>query len=172
MNKPVLLAATDFCRLVDIDVKRFEQRRLRERAVTDLAETVDAGEDYRLPIAPTEPGKHARFDALDAIRMRAVIELERGGMSFSAACNFLLSSGVAAYLSHQGGDFFIARWLEGATVRHTYGTDAEIARAMPAAPKMAVKVNLSAVADEVAKRAAAQLGLILKGGQFFRGSHQ
>lgn len=169
MRKPVLLPASDFCRLVDIDLKRFEQRRLRERAVTDLAESIGIEGDYRLPIAPTEPGKHARFDALDAIRMRAVMELERGGLAFNAACQFIISSGISGWLHHVGpGDYLAAQWLEpGGLIRRISGTENDIARAMPAAPLMAIRVSISAVAEDIARRAKAQRGLIIDGAHFY-----
>ncbi|UXN73185.1 hypothetical protein N8D56_19760 [Devosia sp. A8/3-2] len=167
----VLLAATEFCRLIDIDVKRFEQRRLRQRAVGDVAASLGPDADFvQLPIAPTEPGKHARFDALDAIRMRCVMVLESGGLSFNEACKFILSSGISAYLLHDGNrDFVAGRWIEpGGKVRHVSGTIRDLARAMPASPLMAVQINVSGIADDIVRRADAQLGLVVRHGAFFQ----
>lgn len=166
----VLLAATDFCRLVDIEPKRFEQRRLRERAVTDVHQVIADDDDFALPVAPSEPGKHARYDALDAIRMRCVMTLEQLGMGFGPACNFIRSSGITAFLSHvENDDFLAARWLEpGGNVRHVAGTQRDLAMAMPAKPLAAVTINVSHVAAEIARRASAQLGLIVRHGKFYR----
>lgn len=166
----VLLAATEFCRLVDIEPKRFEQRRLRERAVTDLRQVIVDGDDFAMPIAPTEAGKHARYDALDAIRMRCVIMLEQMGMGFGPACNFIRASGITAFLSHvDDDDFLAARWLEpGGKVRHVAGTQRDLAMAMPAKPLAAVTINVSHVAAEIARRGQLQLGLIVRHGQFYQ----
>ena len=166
----VLLAATEFCRLVDIDPKRFEQRRLRERAVTDVRQVIADAEDFALPVAPTEPGKHARYDALDAIRMRCVMTLEQMGMGFGPACNFIRASGITAFLSHvDDDDFLAARWLEpGGKVRHVAGTQRDLAMAMPAKPLAAVTINVSHVAAEIARRANTQLGLMVRNGKFYQ----
>ena len=166
--EPILLSATEFCRLVDIDAKRFEQRRLRERAAADLRESIDGERPYLLPIAPTEPGRHARFDWLDAVRMRSVVELERAGMSFGPACDFIRTSGMSAVLSHIGeGDFYVARWaVPGGTTRQSYGTAKDLSRAEPEAPLTSIRLNVSAIADDIARRAAAQLGLAVRNGHF------
>lgn len=166
----VLLAATEFCRLVDIDVKRFEQRRLRQRAVGNVGANLDQDADFvQLPIAPTSPGKHARFDALDAIGMRCVVELERVGYSFNSACKFITTSGISAILTHDDADdFYVARWIiPGGTARQSYGTAKDLSRAKPEAPLISMQLNVSAIADDIARRADVQLGLIVRRGSFF-----
>ena len=166
----VLLAASEFCRLIDIDAKRFEQRRLRERAAADLSEVIDGEKPYLLPIAPTEYGKHARFGWLDAVRMRSVVELERAGMGFGAACDFIRTSGMSAILNHmEEEDFYVVRGgVPGGTTRQSHGTAKELSRARPEAPLVSLQLNVSAVCDDIAQRAAAQLGLAVKNGHFVR----
>jgi len=155
---PILLSATEFCHLVDIEVKRFEQRRIRERAKLDLGDVSMEDPDFvAMPVVPTEPGKHGRFDAIDVIRLRSVIILERGGMSFNEGCKFIRQSGTTGYLGHIGPeDYLAARWIElNGDIRHVSGNAYVLARAMPAIPLFATKLNITAVADQVAERAAA-----------------
>lgn len=164
----VLISTSQFCQIVDIGLDRFEQRRTREQAAADLAEVIEGARAGSMPIAPLQRGKHLRFDAIDAIRLRAAIQLERGGMAFGTACDFIRSAGVTGYLTHQApSDFFAARWLEpGAVIRHVSGSRQDLGRAMPAAPLAATVINISAIADDVARRAQAQLGLTVRHGHF------
>lgn len=168
---PILLTASEFCHVVDIEAKRFEQRRIRERAKLDLGEvTIEDPGFVAMPIAPTQPGKHGRFDALDAIRLRAVIILERGGMSFNDGCLFIRRSGTTAFQVHAGPeDFLASRWIEpNGETRHVSGSAHILARAMPANPLFEITLNISVIADQIAERAAAlPKPLGIRHGQFF-----
>lgn len=164
MSKSPLISATDFCALVGIQSRRFEMQRQRERARLDAAETLgtDTEQAVRLPIAPLEAGRHSRFGFLDALAMRAVMTLEAGGVDFEKACGFVRTSGLSGFVLHdpQAGDYFIARWLTpDGTLRRTFGSSIDLSRSMPSAPNLAITLNVSAIAEDVAKRASAQLGL-------------
>lgn len=164
----MLISTSQFCRLVDLSKDRFEQRRIRERAAADLASVIESDRAGTMPIAPSEKGARLSFDFLDCLRMRAVIELERAGMSFGAACDFIRAAGVTAYVTHPAAsDFFAAKWLQpGGIVHQVAGAKFEIERAMPAAPLASTIINVSAVAHDVGQRAYAQLGFIVRAGQF------
>lgn len=164
----MLISTPQFCQIVDIGLDRFEQRRTREQAAANLVDIIDADRAGSMPIAPLQRGKHLRFDALDAIRLRAVVELERSGMTFGVACDFIRTAGVTSYLTQQAaGDFLAARWLEpDAVIRHVSGSCQDLERAMPAAPLAATVINISAISDDIGRRAQAQLGLFVRHGQF------
>lgn len=167
MAKQILVSATDFCAIVGIQSRRFEMQRQRERARIDAKEPAA----HRLPIAPLQSGQHSRFGFFDALAMRAVMILEAGGLDFEQACDFVRTAGLAGFMRHdaQEGDYFITRWLApDGTSHRSYGTAADLARATPAAPVLALSLNITAAAVDVEKRAA-ERDLGVRGGHFFRG---
>lgn len=170
MAAVTLITTENFCKIVDIKPDRFGQRRLRERAAADLAASVGNDDFALMPIAPTAPGEHGRFDALDALRLRAVVELEQAGMAFATACRFIRGAGIGPSAMFPGtDDYFAANWLEpGGALRRISGTRQELARAMPENPLVATRINLSAVLETIAARAATQLGLRIDGANFVK----
>lgn len=166
----VLINTSDFCKVVDIGFDRFVQRRLRERAAADLAPVLGDDALAPMPIAPSGRGQRGEYDGLDAVRLRAVIELERCGMAFDTACRFVRGAGIGPDIMFPSShDNFLAQWLlPGGELRRICGDARDLVRAMPEAPLVAVRINLSAVRDEIAQRAQAQLGLTLVGPRFER----
>tara|TARA_R110000868_G_scaffold30359_1_gene112456 strand:+ start:1282 stop:1932 length:651 start_codon:yes stop_codon:yes gene_type:complete len=166
----VLISTTQFCQIVDIGFDRFEQRRLRERAAADLTPVLGDGALAPMPIAPSELGHRGEYDGLDAVRLRAVIQLERCGMAFGAACRFVRGAGVGPDIMFPSAhDIFAAQWLlPGSLLRRFCGDARDLARAMSEAPLGAVRINFTTIRDEVARRAVVQLGLNLVGTRFER----
>lgn len=169
---PILIGPGDFCRLVDMPQRRFDKIRERERAASDVAAALGDDDIDFLPISPTEPTVHGRFDGFDAVKMRAVIVLERTGIAFGQACRFIRSAGLSPLLMFPDDEDQLATiWtLPDGSTRRVCGSARDISRAMPAAPMAAASINLSAVRDDVAKRASVQLGLIIRGCNFYRES--
>ena len=167
-----MISASPFCQIVEIDLRRFEQRRLRERTGADLSEAFGAEDIALMPISPIEKGCLARFDALDAVLLRTVILLEQAGMSFGAACRFIRSAGISpAFMFASDADVFAGQWLEaGGVLRRVCGHARDIARAMPEAPLACVRINLTNVRDDITQRAESQLGLTVVGTKFLKGS--
>lgn len=164
----MLIPTKHFCQIVDIGFDRFEQRRLRERSAGDVAQSLGQDDDVGLmPIAPTEFGQRAFYDLFDTVRLRAAVQLERCGLSFGAACRFIRGAGLAPDFLHvTGPDVFAAQWLlPDGQVRRICGEAQDLRRAMPEAPLSAVRINVSAVRDDVGSRAAT-LGLKVIHGQF------
>lgn len=166
----MLISTLQFCQIVDIGFDRFEQRRLRERPPAGLTSVLDDDALVLMPISPSERGRRGKYDGLDAVRLRAVIQLERCGMAFGAACRFVRGAGVGPDIMFSSAhDIFAAQWLQpSGEIRRICCDARDLARAIPEAPLAAVRINFTAVRDEVAQRAEAQLGLALVGRRFER----
>ena len=165
-----LIGPGDLCRLADIERRRFNKRRERQNAAADIATSLGGSDFVELPVTPSDAGLHGRFDAYDAVRLRAVVELERAGLDFGAACRFVRGAGIGPEVMFPSSqDMFAAQWiLPGGVVRRVCGDARDLARAMPEAPIAAITINLSATRDDIAKRAVAQLGLAVVGTNFAR----
>jgi hypothetical protein len=164
----LLINTVEFCRVVGIGLDRFEQRRLRERAAADVAADVDGNDLAAMPITPLERGQHGSYDAFDVLRLRSVIELEGAGMAFGAACTFIRRAGIVpSIMFPSSADFYAAQWIgPDGVVRRICGEARDLARALPEAPLVAFKINLTAVRAEVEKRSLALLGLRVVGANF------
>lgn len=162
----IFLSTSLFCRLVGIGLDRFKQRRLRERACADVAEALGADDAALMPITPLSPGKNGEYDVYDALRLRAVVELEHAGMEFGRACQFIRSAGVSpTVLFPADTDIFASQWTQDGVVRRMTGSQQDLGRAMPKSPLAAVSVNLTAIREDVARQAG-ELGLVVRGSNF------
>lgn len=151
---PTLISARPFAELVGIAPRRFDQRRYRQPNL--------------FPITPSEQGKRARFDAFDAVKLRAVLALECAGLDLAQAAKHVRSGAVPPEIMFDtGDDIHLAVWSTSKdSFRRLCGTMREIARARPTEPIAVLTVNLTAIRDEVAQRAMALLGLTVRHGQF------
>lgn len=161
----MLVGTFQFCTLVGISQDRFEQRRLRERASADLASSAENDGLALMPIAPLEHGQRGAYDGFDALRLRTVLLLEAAGMSFSAACGFVLRAGIApSVMFPDGDDSFAAQWLvPNGDLHRVCGSANELKRAMPEAHLAQTAINLTSVRNELCQRAGSLLGLQLVG---------